>query len=405
MALYRYQAFSKDGKKTKGTLDAPSQESVREQLARMGLFPIVIEETSKETVAFYARFLKFFKGRISTKQKILFTKQLAVLLKSGVPLLQALELLIEQFENWRSILIPLKDGIKEGQSLADGLSKFPRIFDSTYVQLVRAGEATGRLEIILDRLTDYLERRESIVKRVKSAMTYPLIQLGVIVLVVIVLLTVVLPNLAQTFMAQGAELPWTTQTLMALSNALTSYWYIIIGFLIAVIFIIRYWRSTPQGGRVIDNIKLKIPIVGYFSRMGAIVQFSRTLGMLLESGVNLAESLDIVVKIINNRILANALNEARDKIIKEGRIAEYLKQTNIFPPIAIYLINTGEQSGQLDTMLLTVAKNYEDEVAEYADTLSTLLEPIMLLIMAVVVGFIVLSVVQPIINQVQLFNV
>jgi type II secretory pathway component PulF len=320
-----------------------------------------------------------------------------------VPLLQALELLINQFTGrMRSIIIDLKDGIKEGQSLAQGLAKYPKVFDNIYVQLVRAGEATGKLEIILERLIHFMERREQITKQVKAALRYPMIQLTVIALVVVVLLTFVLPNLAETFSAQGAELPWTTRFLLGLSHILISYWYLVLGSLILLILVFRYWKSTPRGARLWDKIKLKIPIVRYFAQMGAVVQFSRTLGMLEESGVNLAESLDIVVHIIDNRILAHALDQARDKIIRQGRIAEFLKETHIFPPIAIYLINTGEQSGQLGQMLLTVANNYEDDLMEYSATLSSMLEPIMLLVMAVVVGFVVLSVMQPIFNLSQL---
>ena len=403
MALFSYQAFSKEGKKVHGTIDAPTAEGVRKQLSKMGMYPISIESAREEVGVGWARFFQIFRRRVTPKEKILLTKQLAVLLKAGVPLLQALELLIDQFAGrMRAILIDLKDGIKEGQSLAEGLARYPKIFDTTYVQLVRAGEATGKLEVILERLIDFMERREEITKQVKAALRYPMIQLSVVVLVVIALLTFVLPNLAETFASQGVQLPWTTRFLLGLSDILISYWYIILGVLIVLILLFRSWKSTPNGARQWDQFKLKVPMVRYFTQMGAVVQFCRTLGMLVESGVNLAEALDIVVKVIDNRVLADALSEARDKIIKQGRIAEFLKETNIFPPMAIYLINTGEQTGQLDHMLLTVAKNYEDDLVEYSDTLSSLLEPIMLLVMGVVVGFVVMSVVQPIFNLTQL---
>lgn len=405
MALFKYQALSKEGKKIQGVLDAPSQEIVRDQLIKSGFYPIEIAPSTEEQVSLFQKIRRIFTFGVSNKEKILFTKQFAVLLKSGVPLLQSLQLLTEQFTGrLHNILVTVKDSIKEGQSLAQGLAKYPNTFDNIYVQLVRAGEATGKLEIILERLTEYMERRQMIVKRVKGALTYPLIQLVVVILVVIGLLTFVLPNLAQTFSSQGAQLPWSTAFLMGISDFLLTYYYLIIGFFILFYFAFRYWKKTPSGGRMLDTIKLKLPIVGFFSRMGAVAQFSRTLGMLTESGVNLSEALDIVVNIIDNKVLKEALNEARDNIIKQGKIAEYLKQTNMFPPIAIYLINTGEQSGQLGFMLLTVAKNYEDELSEYAETLSSLLEPIMLIVMAVVVGFIVLSVVQPMLNQTALIN-
>lgn len=397
MALFSYKALTREGKKVQGTVDAATVEGAREQLLKMGMYPIWLGAASEAAASrSFNTLLQFFGERVSFKEKILFTKQLAVLLKAGVPLLQALELLSEQFEGtMRSIIVELKDTIKQGQSLAEGLARYPKVFDNIYMQLVRAGEASGKLELILERLVDYMEQREALVKKVKAAMRYPMIQLGVVILVVVALLKFVVPKLTETFVSQGAELPITTRSLMFLSDMLSNYWYIILGLLLALTLLFQYWKSTPSGALLYDRIKLKIPIVRFFTQMGTIVQFCRTLGMLIASGVNFAESLDIVVRIVDNKVLANALEEARDKIIKQGRIAEFLKQTNVFPSIAIYLINTGEQSGQLDTMLLTVAENYEADLSEYADTLSSLLEPIMLLVMAVIVGFVVLSVVQP----------
>lgn len=401
MALYSYQAFNKEGKKIGGTLDANSVAGVREQLMRMSLYPVSIE-LAKEAGQGW-RLSDLFARSVSVKDKILFTKQLAILLRSGVPLLEALELLIDQFSGkLRSILIQIKDNLREGQSLAQGLAAFPKTFDNIYVQLVRAGEATGKLEVILERLTEFMERQEEVRKRIKSAMTYPLIQLGVVGLVVIFLMTAVVPKLAVTFKSQGKELPSTTQLIMSISDFLTTYYLFLIIGLAAIVGAFQYWRSTPAGARTIDQLKLKLPIIKYFTRTGVVVQFSRTLGILVEGGVNWAESLDIVVNVINNRVLADSLRQARDNIIKQGKIAQFLKQTNIFPPIAIHLIKTGEETGKLDTMLLTVAQNYETELNELADGLSAALQPIMLVVMAVIVGFIVISIAQPLMEQASL---
>lgn len=403
MALYVYQAFSKDGKKITGTIDAPTIQSAKEQLSKQGIYPIAVTLSSPEaTMPWYRR---SFMRNITPKEKILFTKQLAVLLKSGVPLLQALELLTEQFEgSLKTMLVNIKDEVKEGISFADALKKYPKAFDNIYVQLVRAGEASGRLEIILDRLTAYLERRAEIRKRVRSALTGPIIQMVVAVIVIVVMLYFVVPSMAESFAEAGQELPLPTKILLALSSIFTGYlWLIALIFLIGYLSF-RWWKSTPSGAYAIDKFKLKLPIFGYFAKTNAIVQFCYTLGMLLEGGVNLAESLDIVVNIIDNKVLAQELREARDKIIKQGKIAQYLKQTGIFPPIATYLISTGEQTGQLDTMLLTVAKNYEDELGEYADSLSAKLGPILLIVMAFVVGFIVISLMLPMIQRAMLIQ-
>jgi type II secretory pathway component PulF len=387
MALYFYQAFSKEGKKITGYLDAPTPQKAREQLAKMGIYPTKIELTSDSGAKqpFYKR---LFQRGIKLKDKIFFTKQLSILLKSGVPLVQALDLLIEQTEGrLRSIIIDLRDGIKEGLSLADGLAKYPAVFDSIYVQLTKAGESIGKLEVILDRLTQYSERSEEIRKKVSSALRYPMIQLVVIVLVVIGLLLFVVPEITNVFKDMATALPLPTRILMSLSDFFINH-YILLAVILGLLALsYQALKRTEYGEYLIDKIKLKLPIIGYFSKTGAIVQFSRTLGMLVEGGVNLAESLNIVVKIIDNKILVDSLEKAKENIIK---------QTQLFPAVAIYLINTGEQSGELDTMLLTVAQYYEDDLRETADGLASLLTPIMLLVMAAVVGFVILSVMMPI---------
>jgi type II secretory pathway component PulF len=402
MALYYYQALSKEGKKQTGHVDASSLQSAREQIARRGLYIVKIS-LADQAGGSEPWYKKLFSRSVSTKDKILFTKQLAVLLKSGVPLLQSLELLTEQFEGkLRTILVSLKDGIKEGKSLADGLKKYPKVFDTIYVQLVRAGEATGKLEVILERLTSYLERKDEIKKKIKGAISYPLVQLGIVALVVVFLLTYVVPQIAQTFKQKGGDLPTPTKIMIAISNFIRGHYLILIIIIISIIVLFKYWKSTTSGSRLFDKIKLRLPLIRYFAKTSTVVQFSRTLGMLLESGVNLSEALDIVVNIIDNKVLADSLMEARDKIIKQGKIAQFLKQTNIFPPIATYLINTGEQTGELDYMLLTVAQNYEVELSELTDSLTAKIEPLMMVVMAFVVGFIVMSIALPLMKMNQL---
>ncbi len=404
MALFFYHAFTKKGKKTKGYIDAPTMANAKQKLSTQGLYPTAISSVKQEERQGW--FAQIFSRNVSVKEKILFTKQLAVLLKSGVPLLQAVELLIDQFEGkLRSILITVKDNIKEGMPFWQALSEYPKVFDTIYVQLVRAGEARGNLEVVLERLTDYIERREEIRKKVRGALTYPIVQLVVAVGVVVIMLRYVVPTLAKNFAREGKELPWPTQLVLSISGFLQSYFLFILIFLIIIYFIYRYWRNTEKGAYIVDTIKLKIPLLGYFTRMNAVVQFCYTLGVLLEGGVNLSESLDIVTKVINNRVLVEALEKARDKIIKQGRISEYLKQTNIFPPIAIYLIKTGEESGQLDTMLLTVAQNYEEDLKEIADRIVQLIGPILLVFMAIMVGFIVTAIALPILQMADLAGV
>lgn len=404
MALYYYHAFSKDGKRLSGQFDAPSEQAVKDSLIKKGLFPIEIGLSHGTSVG-VPWYKQLFEGRVSLKEKIMFTKQLSVLLRSGIPLLPSLELLTDQFQGQlRMIIVQLKDGVKEGRSLTDGLKMYPKTFDKIYVQLVRAGEATGNLEIILQRLNTYLERQAALTKKVKSAMRYPLMQLAVVSLVAVFLLIVIVPKITQTFSSQGGTLPLPTRILIAISDFLR-HQFILFGIIIVALVVgYRYWSSKPQGAYMIDKLKLRLPLIGYFVRTSAIVQFSRTLGMLLEGGVRLSEALSIVCDIIDNRVLADALEKAKDNIVKEGKITQYLKQTGLFPPMAIYLIGTGEESGELDSMLQSVAENYEEELSEISDGLAAKLEPVMLLVMAVVVGFIVVAMILPIVGMNKLIS-
>jgi len=399
MALYYYKALSKDGKKVSGTLDAPSLSQVREALVKRGLYPVSIS-ASQEGSHFYKFFRDFFQKNFDSKDLIFFTKQLAVLLRAGVPLLQALELLVEQTEGQlRNIVIELKDDIKEGKSLAEGLSKYPKIFSNTYVQLVKAGEASGKLETILDRLTSYIERAESLRKKISGAFMMPAIQLAIALGVVVLLLIVVIPTISTTFTSMKMELPFATRFLMGLSNFVINYYlFILIGLVISVVGFFS-WKRTAAGARLWDTFILKVPIAGYFARMGAVVQFSSTLGMLLEAGVNLAEALTIVTTIIKNKILVDKLQQARDSIIKQGKISEYLKETGMFPAVAIYLIKTGEESGTLPDMLLQVGSYYDVEVTDYADGLVEKITPITTVIMGLIVGLVVMAIAGPLLNM------
>lgn len=397
MALYFYRALSKTGKKISGYMDATSEELVRSDLVTKKLYPIEIKIHKESSQSFLQT---LFERPVPFKDLLFFTKQLSVLLKSGVPLAQSLELLSEQFTGkLKSIIISLKDSVKEGKSLAEGLSDYPKTFSNIYIQLVKAGEATGKLDSILERLTGYLERQEEIQKRVSGALSYPLFQLAIIGCIVIGIMTFVIPNMQSMLTKAGKELPLSTELLLALSDLLVNHHIAMLSALILLVGSFQYWSSSLQGKRTIDRIKLKLPLIKYFARTSAIVQFCQTLGMLIESGVTLSEALDIVCNIIDNSILVETLKKAKDKIVKQGKITPFLKETDIFSPMAIYLINTGEQSGNLDYMLLTVAQNYEVELTELTDSLTSKITPIMTLVMGGIVGFIMYSVMGPMMSM------
>jgi type II secretory pathway component PulF len=397
MPLYHYDAFNRRGGKVSGTIDAASFQTAKDLLKGQGLMPVKISEVTGESSGFSLKNL--FEHPIEPKTVILFTKQLGVLLKSAVPLLQAIELLTEQFEGkFKRILVSVKDGIKSGEPLSKELSKYPTIFTNVYIQLVRAGEASGRLDNILERLSQYLERSAETKKQIKKAMSYPIMMLSFAGLVVVGLLTMLVPKLRGMFDKMGKSLPMATKILIGASDFCINHYLVLTIGIVSIAVLFSYWKSTVSGKYKLDEILLRLPVTSYFSRTKAVVQFSKTLGMLLESGVNLSEALDIVCNIVDNKVLTQKLNNARDKIIKEGKIATYLKETGIFPNIASYMISTGEQSGKLAEMLLTVGEDYDNELTELTEGLTAKITPVMTMLMGAIVGFIVMAILLPIMS-------
>ncbi len=400
MPLYQYESFSRRGNKVIGTIDAASEQAAKEILQGQELLPTKIwEVTGQEGQAGFS-FKSLFEKKIDIHGVILFTKQLSVLLKSAVPLLQAFELLIEQFDGaFQRVLIRIKDGIKSGQPLAKEIGKYPKIFSNVYVQLVRAGEASGKLDSILIRLTEYLETTEETKKKVKKAMSYPILILSFAFLVVVGILVVLVPKLKDMFVQMNKELPLPTRILIGTSDFFVNNFSVLGIVLIASVILFIYWKSTPAGKYKFDSILLKLPLTAYFSKTRAVVQFCKTLGMLLEAGVNLSEALDIVCNIVDNAVLVKQLNQARDKIIKEGKISKYLRETGIFPNIAIYMISTGEQSGKLGEMLLSVGDDYDKELGELTEGLTAKIGPVMTVVTGVIIAFIMVSLFLPIMSM------
>lgn len=396
MALYIYQAFSRDGKKVSGSLDAGSSKQVKELLMRQGIYPVTIQLASESAKQGFS-WKTLLETSVSEKNKIFFTEQLTVLLRAGVPLVDALNLLVEQTSGkMRRITVTLRDGLREGRSLAAGLEIYPDVFEVLYLQLVKAGEVSGNLDVVLERLAIYLKRRAEIKKKIQGAMTYPLIQLVVVLGVVAALLVFVIPQVAPVLADQGTKLPGATRLLMGVSDLFRAHYLMILLVPVLIVGLFYLWKKTESGARTLDTVLLKIPFVGHFLRTNTVVSFSRTLGMLMTSGVTLADSLDIVCNIVDNRVLAETLRGAREQIIKQGRVTEYLKQTNLFPTMAIYLLDTGEQSGSLDKMLLQVAQQYERDLEALSDKLIAIINPLFIILVAVLVGFSVYAIMGPI---------
>ena len=398
MPLYRYKSFTRSGKNVTGTIDAPSPQGAKDMLQGQGLMPVEVVLASGAGGGSF--FGSLFAPKVDEKTVLIFTKQLAVLLRSGVPLVDSLELLTEQFEQpFQGILIAVKEGVRSGEPLATQLSAHPTAFSNIYVQLVKAGEASGKLDQILLRLLDYLQRASETQKKVKKAMSKPLGMLGMIGAIVSLMLGFVVPRMSAMFTKTGQSLPGPTQLLLTLSGFLTNHYLILIIGSISFFVLFSKWKATPAGVRALDELTLKLPVISYFAKTKAVVQFSQTLGMLMESGVNLAEALDIVCNIVENKVLTQKLQEARDNIIKEGKIARYLSATGLFPKMASYMISTGEESGKLAEMLLTVGRDYDTELAELTDSLTSKIDPIMTAVVGGIVLFIVAAIFLPMLQM------
>ena len=398
MPFFYYQAFSKTGTKQSGVLEGTSQQSIRERLIKQGLYPVsVILQNNDGGIGFRGLLNRFFQPSLTLKDKLFFTKQLAMLLKSGIALADAINLMIDQSPKYmHGMLVKIRDVLKEGGSFAEILSMYPRSFPPLYVQLIKAGEASGQMEKVLLRLAGFLEEEDAFNKSVKSAVQGPMIQLGMVVAVASFLLTFIVPKIADVFTSMGnKKLPAVTRFVLFLSDSLIHNYVMVIVMIIVIVGVYKIWSISESGQLTLDKIKLKIPIIKYFNRAVAVVQFSQTLGLLLESGVNIAEALEIVVQIVDNQILVEALKKAQDNIIKQGKVTEYLQKTHLFSSVDVHLIGTGEQSGALDTMLIQVGKYNQEDLKEFSAGLTALLNPLSMAILAVVVGTIIIGVMAP----------
>lgn len=374
-----------------------------ESLKQKGLMPISIEQESTGGAA--AILSNFFSQSASLRQLSVFTQQLSVLLKSGIPIDDSISLLIDQTNGYlRKAATGILEDLHEGKSLAIAFEKYPQIFSNVYVHLVRAGEASGSLEIVLGKLANSIDRSEKIQNKISENLRQPIFMLFAMLGVVIFASTVIVPAIAGTLQDLGGRMPVITIFMMSLSGIITSYWYLLFAATGLSILLFSLWKNSESGSLQYDTLLLKIPLISSFSKTHAVVQFCQVLGMLLDAGVNFAEALDIVSKVVSNKILSQTLLEARSNIIKEGKIAKHLEKTKIFPPIACYMIKVGEESGQLAPMLLRVGDDYQEELFRSTDKLVGAINPIMTVLIAVLIIVIILSIFLPIMEMSNIGN-
>ena len=408
MPVYEYSALDKKGKKLKGIIDADSRTAARHKIRQGGKYPVDIRETvpvSKEKTS-----RKF--GTITFGQKVkqqevhVATRQLATLLGAGIPLISALNGLVEQTTNQtlKKIIAQLKDAVNEGNSYTSALAEHPRLFSKIYVNMVRAGEASGSLDIVLEQLAEFGEKQQAMKSRISAALIYPIFMAIVGTVVLFLLITFIVPSITKVFDDSQQALPLITLMLINLSAFLARFWWAIILVCIGFVSLIRFTVKLPRGEIIWDRLKLTSPLFGDLNTKIAAARFGRTLGSLLKSGVPLITSLHIVKNVFNNIHLANVIDDATEELEKGGSLSKTLKASRWFLPMAVQMIAVGEQSGALEKMLTKVADSYEKEVEAKIIALTSLIEPVMILVMGLLVSFIVISILLPIFEMNQLIK-
>jgi type IV pilus assembly protein PilC len=394
MAVFVWEAETKRGEVKKGEMDAADETVVRGLLRRQGLKSINVKKKPKDVL----EYLPFLKQKVKEKDIVVFARIFATMINAGLPLIQCLDLLSQQEQNktFAKIITTVKEDIEGGSTLHDALKKHPRVFDELFVNLVAAGESGGILDVILNRLSNYMEKAMKLKSRVKSAMTYPAIVLVVAVAVVALLLVYVIPVFKKLFESMGGQLPGPTQFLIDVSEFTQSYFLFMIGFLAVFVYLFRRYYRTEKGRRTVDALVLKAPVFGPLIKKVAVAKFTRTLSTMLGSGVPILEGLSIVSKTAGNVIIESAIMKTRQSISEGRTIAEPLAETDIFPAMVVQMIAVGEATGALDAMLEKIADFYDDEVDTAVGALTTMLEPFMMVFLGVVVGGMIICMYLPI---------
>ncbi|HVM97527.1 MAG TPA: type II secretion system inner membrane protein GspF [Candidatus Acidoferrales bacterium] len=403
MPVYAYKGLNQGGRAVSGIIDADTPKGARLKLRGNGIFPTDLTEEQRQKTQAAAEekdsfSFGWFRERITPQELALLTRQLSTLVGAGLPLVDCLSALIEQVETSRTkrMLSQVRELVTEGTSLADALKAHPRIFTDLYVNMVRAGEASGALDVVLLRLADYTESYAALRDKVRSALTYPTLMAIVGSAILFFLLSYVVPKVTKIFTENKATLPVLTTILLTVSGFLQDYWWAVLSVIGVVVVSIKLSLRTPAGRLRFDRYVLSIPYFGKLLKKVALARFSRTLSTLLTSGITLMNSLDIVKNVVGNTVLSAAIDEARSSIREGQSIAPPLKKSGLFPAMLIHMIAVGEKSGELEQMLSKAADAYDNEVSSSVASLTSVLEPVMILIGGAVVLFIVLAILLPI---------
>lgn len=399
MPLYTYKGYeSKSGKPTKGRIEAESPKSARQKLKLKS--GIIVAEMKEETSLEGAKSGKFSFGssdKVSLQDISIMSRQFATLQSAHVPLDESLKALSAQVENptLRNTLAAVKDQVSEGKSLAEASASFPGVFNNLYVNMVKAGESSGTLGVVLERLADTFEYQMKIRGQVVQAMTYPLVMIGVSILIIAYLFVSVVPKLTKVFTSMRVTIPWYTKMIVTISDFMQGYWYILVGGALLAVYMFKRWVSTPKGRRRFDEISITAPVFGPVVVRINISRFTRTLSTLLNSGVPIIQALDITKNVVTNTLISEVLDLAKTAVQEGQNLGDIIERSGRFPPLVCHMIKTGEKTGQLEEMLGHVATAYDAEVERKIGSMIALIEPAMIVVMFGIVGTIAIAMLMP----------
>ena len=403
MPVFDYSGTDRNGTNIRSTVDAESIKAAKQKIKKSGFVLLSIEEknTAKKRVL-----VPTLSGSttVNTQTLAVTTRQFSSLIKANIPLVEALAALLDQTENlkMKTVLGEIRQKVNEGISLKVALAEHTKVFPPVYINMVEAGEASGTLPLVLQRLADFLESQVRLRQKVMSAMTYPAIMITVGGGLMLIIFTFVIPKIAGIFSSMNKKLPWYTQVVLNISNFLTSYWWALILGTFLTVWVIKKYFSTPTGRFKKDQILLKLPIFGEIVRMVAVTRFASTMATLLNGGVPLVQALGIVKSVVDNEVLAKAIAEAKENITEGQNISEPLRRSGEFPSLLLHMISIGERTGELSPMLEMVAQNYEEQVNSKVSRMTTMIEPMMIVVMGASVGIIVMAVFMPLLQMQQI---
>jgi general secretion pathway protein F len=402
LALYTWSGYTEKGKASSGMIDAVSIREAKLKLRSQGVFVSTIaEEAHGLAHPLKDISIRGLLGRVGMEDLTVTTRQLSTLIGASIPLVDALSALYEQTDSpaMKKTIAQVRDSVNEGLSFADALEQHKRVYPELYVNMVRSGEASGALDVVLLRLAEFMEGQHRLRAKIGAAMVYPAVLLLICVVVLLYLLTAVVPKVVGMFESMKQTLPLPTRILIAISSFLSwTWWMIIIGIVVAVVLVTR-WRKTDNGAYKFDKFRLNFPVYGSIYKKVSVARFARTLGTLLSSGVPIIESLRIVKTVVQNKIIEISIENSIAEVMDGSSLAAPLKKSGVFPPILVHMISVGEKSGSLEEMLMKAAESYESDVETTVAGLTSVIEPLMIVIMGTLVGFVVLSILLPMLEM------